>query len=132
MVAAPSASERMMTAQAQVARVDIDEGRLGEMLALVGPASEKRLLRALIDDLQTARARLVRAIEQRDPIELRDQTHVLASLSGTFGAMALNAAAQELEAQSQSDVMAADGSLVIARTDGLIAVLSDRLGGPRK
>lgn len=121
-----------MTAQAQGSLLDIDEGRLGEMLALVGPASETRLLRSLIDDLQTARIRLIQAIENRNAVDLRDQTHVLASLSGTFGAMALNAAAQELEARSQSAITAADGTLVIARTDQMIAFLSARLARPRK
>lgn len=120
-----------MTAQAQGPFLDIDEGRLAEMLALVGPESETRLLRSVIDDLQTARERLVRAVERRDAVGLRDQTHVLGALAATFGAMSLSAAAQELEARSLSAVRVPDGSLVIAQTERLIAFLTGRLAGPR-
>jgi HPt (histidine-containing phosphotransfer) domain-containing protein len=121
----------MMTAHAKGPLLDIDERRLGEMLALVGPASETRLLRSLIDDLQTALTRLLRAIERRDAAGLRDQTHVLASLSATFGAMALNSAAQDLEASSRSGFGALDGSAVISRTERLIAFLAALLARPR-
>jgi HPt (histidine-containing phosphotransfer) domain-containing protein len=116
-----------MTARTEGPSVDIDEGRLSEMLALVGPACEQHLMRSLICDLRAARARLLRAAARRDTPGMRDQTHVLASLAGTFGAEALNAAAQELEARSLSSTGAVDASRVIHRTDRLITDLSGRL-----
>jgi HPt (histidine-containing phosphotransfer) domain-containing protein len=116
-----------MSAQAEGLSVDIDEARLAEMLALVGPASEQHLLRSLICDLRAARARLLRAVARRDTVVMRDQTHVLASLAGTFGAVALNAAMQEFDGTDLSATTGVDASRVIHRTDRLIADLSARL-----
>lgn len=117
-----------MTAQAEGPLLEIDEERLREMIALVGPASETRLMRSLIGDLQTARLRLLRAFEQQDAALLRDQTHVLASLAATFGALALNRAAQQLEARSRAGGTP-DVSAVIGLTDRLVALLSARPAG---
>lgn len=117
-----------MTARAEGSSLEIDEGRLAEMLALVGPDCEQYLLRSLICDLRGARARLFRAAARRDRAVLRDQTHVLTSLAGTFGAVALTEAAQDLDAQSLSATGDVDAGPVIRRTDRLIADLSGRLG----
>ena len=106
---------------------DIDEGRLAEMLAVVGPAFEKHLLRSLICDLRAARARLTRAATRCDVVVMRNQTHVLASLAVTFGAVALAAAARELDGRSPPLAGEIDASRVIDRTDRLITVLSGRL-----
>lgn len=116
-----------MSARAEGLIVDIDEARLAQMLALVGPACEQHLLRSLICDLRSARARLLRAVARRDTAVMRDQTHVLASLAGTFGAGALNAAAQEFDHRNLSGAAGVDASRVIHRTDRLIADLSARL-----
>jgi HPt (histidine-containing phosphotransfer) domain-containing protein len=116
-----------MTARAESLILDIDEARLAEMLALVGPACEQNLLRSLICDLRSARARLLQAVARRDRTVMRDQTHVLASLAGTFGAVALNEAAQELDARNPSGTAGVDASRVIHRIDRLIADLSARL-----
>lgn len=116
-----------MTARAESLMGEIDEARLAEMLALVGPACEGQLLRSLICDLRAARTRLLRAVARRDIVDMRGQTHVLASLAGTFGAVALNEAAQELDARNPSGAEGVDASRVIHRTDRLIADLSARL-----
>lgn len=116
-----------MTAQSGTTLQDIDEARLTKMLTLVGPASEGRLLRSLIDDLRTARAGLEAAISRQDAEMLRARTHVLASLADTFGAAGLSAAAQTLQAQSLSGAHPSDANSVGVETDILIARLSDRL-----
>ncbi len=124
-----------MTAPAEGPSLDIDRDRLAEMLALVGPASEERLLRSLIEDLGMARAGLLQAASGRDPEALRRQTHVLSSLAATFGASALNQAARALQSRSQT----ADGGRtpmpdpgpVVRLTDRLIAELNDRLADSR-
>jgi hypothetical protein len=122
-----------MTAPAEGPSLDIDRGRLAEMLALVGPASEERLLRSLIEDLGMARAGLLQAASRCDAAALRRQTHVLASLSATFGAGALNLAARELQSRSRASEAGRNEGLdpgpVVRLTDRVIAELSDRLAG---
>jgi HPt (histidine-containing phosphotransfer) domain-containing protein len=107
---------------------DIDEDRLREMLTLVGPDSERRLLRLLIVDLQNARLRLLRAAEQKDAVLLREQTHVLASLAATFGAEALTRAARQLEARVRAGGTP-DVGVVERLTEGLVDLLSARCAG---
>ena len=104
-----------------------DEVRLREMLDLVGPASERRLLASLIGDLQGARGALAEAILRRDARALCSQTHVLAALAGTFGAPALAAAAQAMESGAKADIGADDGARVLALTDQLMTSLSARI-----
>lgn len=122
-----------MTAPAEGQSLDIDKGRLAEMLALVGPASEQRLLRSLIEDLGTARAELLQAATRRDAAALRRQTHVLASLAATFGADALDVAARELQSRSRTtDAERAPGpdpGAVVHLTDRVIAELCGKLAG---
>jgi HPt (histidine-containing phosphotransfer) domain-containing protein len=134
---ATAVSEGKMTAPAQGPRLDIDTGRLAEMLDLVGPASEERLLRSLIEDLETARSALLHAASRHDRVALRQQTHVLASLAATFGAPALNTAARELQASSRTtDLWRGEGATagldpgpVVRLTENMIAELTDRLAG---
>lgn len=121
--------EPKMTARAADLLLDLDEGRLAAMLALVGPACERHLLSSLIGDLKAARTGLLQAAEQGDPARLRDQTHVLASLAGTFGAVSLNRAAQDLEAHSLSAAPGLESRRVIHLTDSLITELTSRLAG---
>lgn len=122
-----AAAERTMIAHSGTNVQDIDEARLTEMLTLVGPASEGRLLRSLIDDLRTAQADLEAALSRRDAEMLRAGTHVLASLADTFGAAALSAAAQTLQAQSLGGVHPSEANAVRVETNRLIARLSHRL-----
>jgi HPt (histidine-containing phosphotransfer) domain-containing protein len=117
-----------MTAQVEGPVLEIDEERLRNMLALVGPGSEDRLLRSLIADLRMARTRLVRAFEQQDAPLLRDQTHLLASLAATFGALALDRAARQLEARCAAGGTP-DVTTVAALTERLVTLLSARFAG---
>ena len=119
-----------MAAPVEASYEDIDEKRLGEMLALVGPASELHLLRSLIGDLRAAMAGLAVANDNRDMQSLCNLTHILASLAGTFGAPALSAAAQELEVRSRSGTAQPDCSGVFLRAEHLIGHLTARLRRP--
>lgn len=119
-----------------ITALDLDEGRLREMLDLVGPGSEQRLLKSLVGDLETARAALSLALTADDGPAIRAQTHVLAALAGTFGAPTLAAAAKALDQRAKGTGDAVDrgaagsefeGSDVLAMTDRLTACLSDRL-----
>lgn len=124
-----SVPERKMTPRATDLLLDLDEGRLAAMLALVGPACEQHLLSSLIGDLKAARTGLLEAAAQNDAARLRDQTHLLASLAGTFGAVALNAAAQDLEAHGLTAAGGLESRKVVHLTDSLIAELTSRLAG---
>ncbi len=116
-----------MAAPAEASSDEIDEKRLEQMLALVGPASETRLLRSLIGDLRAALVALTVATDRHDVQSLCNQTHVLASLAGTFGARSLNAAARDLEIRSRSGTALPDCSGVILRAERLISHLTVRL-----
>jgi HPt (histidine-containing phosphotransfer) domain-containing protein len=112
---------------ATIAPHDIDERRLREMLDLVGPASETRLLQSLVGDLTAARAALGLALTAGDGGVVSAQSHVLSALAGTFGAPRLAAAALALERCARDGTPAAEGAEVLAMTDRLIECLSDRL-----
>jgi HPt (histidine-containing phosphotransfer) domain-containing protein len=127
-----------MTWDAPTGPQDLDEGRLREMLDLVGPASELRLLQSLMRDLTAARGALARAIADGDARAVSAQTHVLAALAGTFGAPLLAAAAQSLDGRSRAAAGRAaagpaaqgtvpDGAEVLAMTDRLLRRLTQRL-----
>jgi len=109
-----------------VAPDDLDEGRLREMLDLVGPASETRLLQSLVGDLAAARAALALALGAGDMRSIVAQSHVLSALAGTFGAPVLAAAALALERETGAPP-GADGAAVLDMTDRLIEHLSGRL-----
>jgi HPt (histidine-containing phosphotransfer) domain-containing protein len=116
---------------ATIGPADLDERRLREMLDLVGPASEMRLLQSLVGDLTAARTALARALSAGDKSAVSAQIHVLSALAGTFGAPRLAAAALALEQRSRGGPVMTDGAEVLAMTDRLTEHLSDRLrAGP--
>lgn len=107
--------------------MEVDEARLRQMLDLVGPDSEARLLKSLVGDLATARTELAKALAKDDVAAVCAQSHVLSSLAGTFGAPGLAIAARALERQACSSGPTANGTEVLALIDRLAQQLSARI-----
>jgi CheY-like chemotaxis protein len=67
----------------------IDRGIYHELARAIGPAAMSELLERADSDLRDARARLERALDPLDLDEIRAVTHILISIAGAVGAVAL-------------------------------------------
>jgi hypothetical protein len=86
-----------------------DPTRLDRLLTIVGPTQANGFLGQLATDLSDCEAKL-NASDPTDWVQLRATSHVLISLAGSAGAMALHDAAQALNAAAhQADTLAASG-----------------------
>jgi HPt (histidine-containing phosphotransfer) domain-containing protein len=77
---------------------DFDATRLAHLLQITGPDLAPELLARLTEDLTTTEATLVTGAEAADWNRLREGSHVLISLSGSVGALSLQAMAESLNA----------------------------------
>lgn len=77
---------------------DFDPTRLTHLLEITGPALGPELLARLTEDLSSTRDGLVVGTEAADWKRLREASHVLISLSGSVGALSLQAMAESLNA----------------------------------
>lgn len=75
---------------------DFDADRFRRLLAVVGPETAPDLLHQLAEDLSSCATGIRRGSETDDWTALREASHVLISLSGSAGAMALHGLAQAL------------------------------------
>lgn len=77
---------------------DFDPTRLAQLLQITGTELGPELLARLIEDLQNTQAQLVGGAETLDWKRLREGSHVLISLSGSVGALSLQAMSESLNA----------------------------------
>ncbi|NHB76090.1 Hpt domain-containing protein [Rhodobacter calidifons] len=77
---------------------EFDPSRLRHLLDITGPDLASELLARLSEDLTATEAKLNRAAGDLDWKALREGSHVLISLSGSVGALSLQAMAERLNA----------------------------------
>jgi len=79
-----------------------DPAKLARLLDLAGAEVADELLERLAEDLETVAVVLADAAPARDIAALRAQTHVLISLAGAVGAVALQHLAEDLNAAAHA------------------------------
>ncbi len=77
---------------------DFDPSRLSHLLEITGPDLAVELLARLTEDLTTTQSKLIAGADAQDWKALREGSHVLISLSGSVGALSLQAMAENLNA----------------------------------
>lgn len=77
---------------------DFDPSRLSHLLEITGPTIGPELLARLIEDLTATHETLESGSETGDWKRLREGSHVLISLSGSVGALSLQAMSESLNA----------------------------------
>jgi HPt (histidine-containing phosphotransfer) domain-containing protein len=70
--------------------------RLRRLLDLVGPSEARRFLTQLDRDLSDCALAITNASDRQDWVALREATHVLVSLAGSSGALALQSLAEAM------------------------------------
>lgn len=83
---------------ASTALAEFDPIRLEHLLAITGPGLAGELLARLTEDLTTTQEHLEIGAENSDWKRLREGSHVLISLSGSVGALSLQAMSESLNA----------------------------------
>lgn len=76
----------------------IDHNIYDALAEAIGPASMTELLGKVEPDIQSARDRLVQARDPLDLGEIRSVTHILISVAGAIGAVAVQAMAKQINA----------------------------------
>jgi hypothetical protein len=84
-----------------------DPDRLPRLLDLVGPAEAGSFLAQLDQDLSDCAASLAVAADRQDLATFREASHVLISLSGSVGALALQSLAEAMNAAAHAGNSAA-------------------------
>jgi HPt (histidine-containing phosphotransfer) domain-containing protein len=77
---------------------DFDPSRLAHLMQITGPDLAAELLARLTEDLTTTEDSLVAGADSEDWKRLREASHVLISLSGSVGALSLQAMSESLNA----------------------------------
>lgn len=77
---------------------DFDPTRLAHLFQITGPDLAPELLARLTEDLTTTQDILAAGVETADWKRLREGSHVLISLSGSVGALSLQAMSERLNA----------------------------------
>ena len=108
-----------MTAQDQGR---IDETRLDRLLDLAGPDTSAELLERLKQDLAQIGNALAAAVAQDDRARIREQTHILISVAGSVGGLALSDDARALNLAAHSTDAAIPTSLIQSIAHDLAAL----------
>jgi HPt (histidine-containing phosphotransfer) domain-containing protein len=86
------------TLSAPVGMMDFDPSRLNHLLEITGPDMAGELLARLSEDLGATESAVIAGAATQDWKALREGSHVLISLSGSVGALSLQAMAESLNA----------------------------------
>ena len=108
---------------------DFDAQRLGHLLQITGPELASELLSRLVEDLTTTLDMLLSGAEASDWKHLREGSHVLISLSGSVGALSLQAMAESLNAmahQQDREGLAVLMPPLVGELNALIRLIRDR------
>lgn len=121
----PGAAGVQAEAEAEAGGLDtggLDTGELEQLLVLAGPSGARELLSRLIADLKRVEGGLDVALPHPDIAAIRAQTHVLGSVAGAVGALALYRATERLNSAAH------DGEAEAIRIAGRAALVQiDRL-----
>lgn len=102
---------------------DFDPSRLSHLLEITGPAVGPELLARLIEDLTTTQAVLESGADTQDWKQLREGSHVLISLSGSVGALSLQAMSENLNAAAHRQDAGAIDTLIPPLTVELVLLI---------
>jgi HPt (histidine-containing phosphotransfer) domain-containing protein len=114
-----------------------DPGRLRRLLDLVGPTEARTFLTQLDRDLSDCSRQIAVATEQQDWTALREASHVLISLAGSVGALALQSLAEALNAAAHARNAAALPNLYnqiapdLTRLIAVVRATPDPFASPR-
>jgi hypothetical protein len=102
---------------------DFDPSRLSYLLEITGPALGPELLARLTEDLTTTQELLETGGPTQDWKRLREGSHVLISLSGSVGALSLQAMSESLNAIAHRQDRDALDALMPPLTNELAALI---------
>lgn len=102
---------------------EFDQSRLSHLLEITGPDLAAELLARLTEDLTATEAKLAQAVGDLDWKALREGSHVLISLSGSVGALSLQAMAERLNAIAHARDQAALDPLMPPLSGELAALI---------
>ncbi|MFM7333826.1 MAG: hypothetical protein ACKO1H_05345 [Tabrizicola sp.] len=108
--------------------MDFDPSRLNHLLEITGPDLAAELLARLTEDLGATESAIVVGAAAQDWKVLREGSHVLISLSGSVGAISLQAMAEALNATAHSQDRDALGKLMptlLSELSSLIRLIRD-------
>ncbi|MBL9050182.1 MAG: Hpt domain-containing protein [Tabrizicola sp.] len=103
---------------------EFDTSRLTHLLDLTGPDLAQELLARLTEDLDAVLHSVEQGTASADWKRLREATHVLISLSGSVGALSLQAMAEELNALAHQQDLAASRTILSPLTRELRALIA--------
>jgi HPt (histidine-containing phosphotransfer) domain-containing protein len=103
---------------------DFDPSRLAHLMELTGPDLAQELLARLTEDLSGVLEVVERDKVSGDWKRLREATHVLISLSGSIGALSLQAMAETLNATAHRQDQAESDAILPALAQELQALIA--------
>jgi len=102
---------------------DVDRDLFDHLAQSIGPAATAELLEKVESDLRSTRARLVKALDPINVDEIRAVTHIVVSVSGAVGALALSQQAGRVNAAAHGN----DASDLSAGVRGLLGMIDQVL-----
>lgn len=102
---------------------DFDPSRLSHLLEITGPDLAAELLARLTEDLTATQDLLETGVAQSDWKHLREGSHVLISLSGSVGALSLQAMSESLNAIAHRQDQDALDALMPPLSGELVALI---------
>ncbi|RYI29168.1 MAG: hypothetical protein EON48_05625 [Acetobacteraceae bacterium] len=102
---------------------DFDPSRLAHLLEITGPSLGPELLSRLTDDLTATQDLLETGAPSQDWKRLREGSHVLISLSGSVGALSLQAMSESLNAIAHRQDREALDAVMPPLTGELVALI---------
>jgi HPt (histidine-containing phosphotransfer) domain-containing protein len=115
---------RLSAPRSATARLaDFDPSRLSHLLDITGPDLAVELLARLTEDLTATQDLLETGVAQSDWKHLREGSHVLISLSGSVGALSLQAMSESLNAIAHRQDQGALDALMPPLSGELVALI---------
>jgi HPt (histidine-containing phosphotransfer) domain-containing protein len=111
-----------------VGLMDFDPSRLNHLLEITGPDMAVELLARLTEDLRATESAVIAGAANQDWKALREGSHVLISLSGSVGALSLQAMSEALNAIAHSQDRASLDKLMptlLSELASLIRLIQD-------
>lgn len=96
---APHEAAQDTVRTSEQAHAAIQRETLDELLDEFSPEGQQRLVLSICSDVTKAANAIVHAVQEKDLIEVERRSHTLKGVCGTFGAFALQAQAEDINAQ---------------------------------
>jgi HPt (histidine-containing phosphotransfer) domain-containing protein len=110
----------------------IDRDIYDTLANAIGPAAMTELLGKVDSDIKAARARLVPALDPVDLGEVRSATHIVISVAGAVGALAVQGRARRMNAAGHRDDAAEIGrdmQGLLDEIDRMLEHVQERIDG---